>query len=146
MNANFLWFAPEGMELLYHSSMSIIGVGIDLVETSRFLAAEISTKTLERIFTETELTYCRSKSSPELHLAARFAAKEAVVKALSPLGAKLLVSDIEVVKTETGGVIVKFLEKSRERFSPSCAALPKIHLSISHEKSCAVAMAVAEEI
>lgn len=58
-------------------------VGLDLVEIERFRAALARHPRLEeRLFTPGEIAYCRARSAPELHLAARFAAKEAVGKLL----------------------------------------------------------------
>ena len=63
----------------------ILGIGIDLVECARLeraLQAPWSQRFLERVFTDLERSYCLSRPRPAVHLAARFAAKEAAFKAL----------------------------------------------------------------
>lgn len=73
--------------------MTLVGLGIDLVETSRIQDAwdKHGDRFLRRLFTEDELSYCLSMARPAVHLAARFAAKEAMSKAFGtgigkPLG------------------------------------------------------------
>ena len=63
-------------------------IGTDLVEVSRIQSAikESSERFLNRIYTPGEQKYCQSKASPEIHYAGRFAAKEAVMKALKSSG------------------------------------------------------------
>ena len=63
--------------------MRIVGVGVDVVEIDRFAAAlERRPRLAERCFTPAEAAYCASRRFPPQHFAARFAAKEAVGKAL----------------------------------------------------------------
>ncbi|MCK5915223.1 MAG: holo-ACP synthase, partial [Deltaproteobacteria bacterium] len=64
--------------------MSIIGIGSDIVKVSRIekLTERYDKRFLERIFTTAETSYALAKARPALHFAARFAAKEAFVKAL----------------------------------------------------------------
>jgi holo-[acyl-carrier protein] synthase len=60
-----------------------LGIGIDLIEIERVeRALERRPRLAERLFTEAELSYARERARPGRHLAARFAAKEAVIKAL----------------------------------------------------------------
>ena len=59
--------------------MAILGLGVDLVEVNRF--EKVSSRFLERVFTQGELEYARQSKTPAQVLAARFAAKEAVIKA-----------------------------------------------------------------
>ena len=84
--------------------MPIIGVGVDIMEIGRFAASLANRPRLaERCFTPAEAAYCASRAFPPQHFAARFAAKEAVMKALGVgLGACEL-SDIEVVRDEDSG-------------------------------------------
>src|SRR3954465_14809498 len=73
-------------------------IGIDLIEGDRLdRALERRPRLAERVFSEGELTYARSRKRPAMHLAARFAAKEAALKALGIGGLGL--GDVEV----TGG-------------------------------------------
>jgi holo-[acyl-carrier protein] synthase len=121
----------------------VIGVGIDAVEVDRFrrvLARRPSLAT--RVFTDGELSYARRRTDPTEPLAARFAAKEAVLKALGVgLGAAAL-REIEVVR-DAGG-------QPRLRLVGRAAALAEArqvrrwHLSLSHTSASAVAVALAE--
>ncbi len=65
----------------------IRGVGTDIVSVERFrrAGARWGDRFFTRVFTDAELAYCRARKDPYPHLAARFAAKEAVIKALSAL-------------------------------------------------------------
>tara|TARA_Y100001954_G_scaffold234932_1_gene291494 strand:- start:550 stop:804 length:255 start_codon:yes stop_codon:yes gene_type:complete len=69
---------------------SDIFLGNDLVEVSRILSSinKVGQKFIDRIYTMHEQDYCNSKSKPEIHYAGRFAAKEAVMKALKSSGFK----------------------------------------------------------
>jgi holo-[acyl-carrier protein] synthase len=64
--------------------MSAIGIGVDLVNIPRMrdVIARWDDRFLRRVFTEGEIAYCRSRRDPVPHFAARFAAKEAAMKAL----------------------------------------------------------------
>ena len=71
-------------------AVSDIFLGNDLVEVSRILSSidKIGQKFIDRIYTKHEQEYCNSKSKPEIHYAGRFAAKEAIIKALKSSGFK----------------------------------------------------------
>ena len=64
---------------------ALIGIGIDIVEIARIkdLRERQGERFLDRVYTETELQYCMRMKAPDQHLAARFAAKEAVTKAFT---------------------------------------------------------------
>lgn len=114
------------------------GIGVDIEDVSRFrgLTAEKDARFLNKIFTEKEKGYCFSLARPEQHLAARFAGKEAVIKALSSLGMKKPVyRDIEILNNEKGGPGVTVLKKGYEG----------IHLlvSLSHSEGSAIAFVIA---
>ncbi len=85
----------------------MIYVGTDLVEVERIRSAveKWSERFLERIFTPEEITYCQRQLRPALHFAGRFAAKEAVKKALYSAGqpAPVLFRQIHVDR-DAGGV------------------------------------------
>ena len=119
--------------------MKIIGTGVDLVEVPRFRKSvkRWGIRFLDRLFTPDELIYCRSYKNPHEHLAVRFAAKEAVVKALgAPKGLALEWKDLEIVRAESGQPGVRF------KGSMSCWRKLKVYLSLSHTKNYAVASAV----
>src|SRR4029077_8281219 len=64
-------------------SMNVTGIGVDIVETARIRDSleKFGDRFLNRCFLPDEIAYCRSMKFPELHFAARFAAKEAISKA-----------------------------------------------------------------
>ncbi|MEO8330626.1 MAG: holo-ACP synthase [Candidatus Nanopelagicales bacterium] len=114
----------------------IVGIGVDVVDVTRFGQTLERTPALrERIFTAAERTL------PLASLAARFAAKEALVKALgAPAG--LHWHDCEVVKDEEGRPTFK-LSGTVEARTVALRATT-LHLSISHDAGIASAMVVAE--
>jgi holo-[acyl-carrier protein] synthase len=85
--------------------MRVLGIGVDIVETSRIASSieRFGERFLRRVFTEGEREYCASMPHPARHYAARFAAKEAVSKAFGTgIGAHIGWRDIEVKRKETG--------------------------------------------
>ncbi|MBI3332652.1 MAG: holo-ACP synthase [Candidatus Omnitrophica bacterium] len=119
--------------------MKIVGTGIDLVEVPRFHQAvqRWGDRLLGRLFTESELRYARAHRTMAQHLAARFAAKEAVVKALgAPKGLALEWKDLEIVRSKSGQPSVR-LAGTMKRWSRL-----KIHVSLTHTHAYAMATAV----
>jgi holo-[acyl-carrier protein] synthase len=117
------------------------GVGCDIVSIDRFKGVlERHPETfLKKTFTEAEIQYCFTHKEPARPLAARFAAKEAVAKALGTgFGPRLSFLDIEILKEENGKPLVRLSEAAEVQFHH-----PVIHLSISHEKNYATAFAIA---
>lgn len=111
------------------------GVGIDLLEIERLeRALERHPRLAERVFTEGERAYAAAKARPGRHLAARFAAKEAVVKALG-MRNLLGLSEIEVVAGEPPTVR---LSGSAE----TAAAGRTIDISLTHSRDNAAAVAL----
>ena len=109
-------------------------VGIDLVEFDAFRGVEHNKHFLKKVFTLRELRYCQGKSNPLPFLAARFAAKEAVIKAIGSLNKKLFYSDIEIVKMPTGSVKTALT---------GCPDI-RVAVSLSHGRHSAAAVAIAE--
>ena len=108
-------------------------VGIDIENSERFIGLE--KEALEAMFCDKEIEYCYSRQSPEKHLAARFAAKEAVIKAYHSLRGKYLkMSEIEILKSESGNPYVNMSEKN-----------VIVKLSMAMSGSFAVATAVVYE-
>ena len=76
----------------------VVGVGLDLVDVDRLRIALSRTPSLERrVFSVTEREWCATRRDPVLHLAARFAAKEATLKALRLGLFDLALTDVEVL-------------------------------------------------
>ncbi len=117
----------------------IEGFGVDIVEVKRIKAAvrKFGGRFLNRIFTKRELAYCRSKGVPEEHLAARFAAKEAVYKAFGGDGKNPIAwTDVEIINDGNGKPIVT-LKGSAKRLMLK-RKVKKAVVSLSHTKNYAV--------
>jgi holo-[acyl-carrier protein] synthase len=126
--------------------VAVAGIGTDLARVGRFqrfLSAE-RLPVLERLFTEGERAYALAKKNPAPHLAARFAAKEAFLKALG-LGLREGISwqDLEVVNDHLGCPSLRISGRAAEIFQQR--GLGICHLSYSHDGEYAVATVVLEK-
>jgi holo-[acyl-carrier protein] synthase len=120
--------------------MSVIGVGVDIERVDRFLPYEKVGRLIERLFTPLEINYCNTQAVPARSFAARFAAKEATVKALNDILPGLLVTQIEVFKEKNSPV-------PRIRLKEG-AVIPEgvvLHVSLSHTDEYGTAFVVAEK-
>lgn len=116
------------------------GIGTDIIEVARIRAnlEKYGSKFLEKILTEKEREHCKTIKDPAGHVAGRFAAKEAVVKALGKgFGDELSFHDVEILNDLSGKPQVYLSQRSLTIFDH-----PQLWLSISHCKSHAVAMVV----
>ena len=117
------------------------GCGVDVVELPRLrqAIARGGEAFMRRVFTPAEAAYAKARpKSRLLHLAGRFAAKEAVIKAISQVDPrrKLGMRDVEVVNDRLGRPsIILHDRRGRERL--------RVHVSLSHVNSVAVASAIA---
>lgn len=109
-----------------------VKIGTDIIEISRFSKLE-NKSIINRCFTENERNYCFSKPNPSQHFAARFAAKEAIIKALSGFGLVLDCNKIEICNEENGRPYVKYL--TDDPFYQSLYT----DISISHSDTSAIA-------
>lgn len=117
----------------------IVGIGIDIARSSRLKSAKKRSKLLDRIFTDSEKKYCFSKADPWLHLAARFAAKEAFVKANEQL---ICPKDIEIRLDSRGHPRIQLKRKNRR---PSeLKKIKRSWLSLSHDGDYAIALVLLE--
>lgn len=121
----------------------MIGIGVDVVEIERFRRSLERTPTMrDRLFTPTELEYVAPKSDPVPSLAARFAAREAVMKALGlGLGA-FGFHDVWVERAASGAPSLAFAGRAAEL--SDLAGVDRWHLSLTHSELVAVAYVVAE--
>jgi len=122
----------------------IFGIGIDVVEVSRIRSSmdEFGEAFATRIFTESERAYCESQKRPELHYAARFAAKEAVAKAFGTgIGKDLAWLDMEIVRRDSGEPEL-VLSGAGRRFAKT-HSIREIKISLTHARHYAAANAVA---
>lgn len=123
--------------------MNIAGIGIDALEVKRFseVVKRHGHNFIKRIFTERELEHASNKRQFAIHMSGKFAAKEAVKKAL-PDGANigLFLADIEILNHEDGKPYVILhgrAKKIQEMFQ-----ITKVLVSISHTKKLATANAM----
>jgi holo-[acyl-carrier protein] synthase len=118
-----------------------VSVGVDIVEIERVAAviARWGERFLQRVYTETELAYCRGRV-PEL--AARFAGKEAVTKALGTGIRGLAWREMEILADPLGKPLVRLHGRAKAR--AAAIGLSHFAVSLSHSRDFAVAMVVAE--
>ena len=124
----------------------IVGTGIDIIEVNRIKNSiqKYSDRFKKKIFTQKEIDYCDSQAEPAKHFAARFSVKEAVLKCFGTgMSGGILWKDIEVDKLESGQPILNLYGKGKKIFDQ--LNLKHIHISITHDKSYAVAHAIAEK-
>jgi holo-[acyl-carrier protein] synthase len=121
----------------------VIGIGVDVVEIERFRRSLARTPSMrERLFTPVELDYVAAKADPIPSLAARFAAREAVMKSLGlGLGA-FGFHDVWVERAESGAPSLAFAGSAAELARQ--AGVRRWHLSLTHSELVAVAYVVAE--
>ncbi|MCX8093568.1 MAG: holo-ACP synthase [Candidatus Goldbacteria bacterium] len=117
----------------------IKGIGVDICDVRKLKTAiQRSKKFLTRVFSEREIQYCKKKKNAVMHLAGRFAAKEAFIKAVSDKTIKL--TNIETVNDKSGRPDIKMTKKIKQILKKKNAS--RINLSISHTDSTAVAVCV----
>jgi len=121
------------------------GVGMDLIEVARVeRALDRHPRLADRLFTQGELGYARSMGRPGRHLAARFAAKEAVVKALAlPPGASL--REIEIISGNSEDPAPQ-VRLNGAVLSQANAKGLKVRVSLTHSREIAGAVAVADRM
>ena len=121
--------------------MEILGLGVDLCEIARMERAIGRHPTLrERVFTPEEIAYCDSKARPAESYAGRFAAREAVIKALGGYRGKRW-QDISVTRAPSGAPAIRLDGNAKER--ADALGISKVLITFTHEKTNAVAFAVA---
>ncbi len=119
----------------------MVSVGVDIVEVGRIAGAieRWGSRFLERIFTPTEIAYCRRKARPAESFAVRFAAKEAFAKALK-IGRVSIWREVEIVRGEGPRPSVLL-----HGAALSLVGSRRVDLSLSHAASHAVAVVLVED-
>ena len=124
----------------------IVGTGVDIAEVPRVAAAieRFGERFLRRIYTAAEIRYCRSKHNAVDRFAARFAAKEAALKAIGT-GWRLGVAwtDVEVRREPGGRPTIAFAGKAAE--FAARLGVQRASLSLSHTKDQAIACVILED-
>lgn len=113
-----------------------INVGVDIENINRFkkLSVKKNKYFFDLIFTSKEIEYCFSKPSPYPHFAARFAGKEAVIKAVRGFGKLIKPKEVEILINSQGVPVAHINNKNACRI--------KVTLSLSHCKDRAIAFAI----
>lgn len=122
----------------------ILGTGIDLVEVHR-IADKIAKGQgfREMVFSQPEILYCEKQAHPEQHYAARFAAKEALFKALGSGWINGTAFDeIEIVHDAKGQPNLQLSGQTAVTLAPY--GIQRIHVSLSHQASVATAIVILE--
>ena len=124
-------------------SLSGISVGTDIIEIHRIEQAVLSWQDsfLRRIYTEAELESCRNRASS---LAARFAAKEAVMKALGTGAKGIKWRDIEILSDSEGAPVIQLHGRARRKAEEN--GIAKFSVTMSRCKEYAVAVVIGDVI
>jgi len=122
----------------------VYGTGIDIIEVERIAKVmERDPGFRDKIYTEGEIAYCESKKNKYQHYAARFSAKEALMKAIGTgwrLGIRF--ADIDIFHDELGQPHIRLSGKAKELAEKE--GFSKIHVSLSHVKELTTAVVIIE--
>ena len=124
----------------------IQGIGIDLVENERIekIINKWGQKFLQRVFSDGEINYCGRHIQSSLNYGARFAAKEAFLKALGiGLGRGVKLREIEVVHDDQGKPDLTLHGEANLQIEQR--QITRIHLSLTHTKNYATAIVILEK-
>jgi holo-[acyl-carrier protein] synthase len=124
----------------------VLGVGTDLIEIARIQqsVARFGDRFLRRVFTPSEIDYCRRKKNAAESFAARFAAKEAGAKALGTgISQGISWLELEVVRQPSGKPTLQLTGRAAQRALQLGVAT--VSLSLTHSKDIALAVVVMED-
>jgi holo-[acyl-carrier protein] synthase len=124
-----------------------VGLGVDLVDIARMKRILARTPSFAtKVFSQAEQDYCFSKATPEIHFATRFAAKEAVLKALGTgFDEGIMPRDVEVGRTAKGRPYAILHGRAKEAASEAGVLDLPLSLSYTHLEAVACAMAITTE-
>ncbi len=120
----------------------IIGTGVDIVEIERIAKAAKNERFFEKIFSEAEIALFEAGKYRMETVAGRFAAKEAVLKALGCGLGDIPMKDIETLRAPSGQPVITLKGLAKQK--ADALGVKHMHISISHSERYAVAQAVAE--
>jgi holo-[acyl-carrier protein] synthase len=124
----------------------ITGIGTDLVDVERIqrMLERFGDRFTGRVYSPHECDYCRTKAVPAIHFAARFAAKESLLKSMGiGLGMGVNLKDIEVRNNPEGRPALKLYGKASEMMREM--GVTAVHLSLTHTRTQAIAAVVLEK-
>ncbi len=122
---------------------AILGIGVDVVDVKRMkiVLEARGMPLIRKLFTEGEVAYCSAKKYPHEHYAARFAAKEAVSKAMQTgWSGKFRWRDVEVINNPSGAPNIVLHDYVAQQLQ-HC----RVHISLSHTENTVVAFAIIEK-
>jgi holo-[acyl-carrier protein] synthase len=125
--------------------MGLIGLGTDIVDVARIekLLRDKRDEFLARVFSPDEVAYCEQMARPAVHFAARFAAKEALMKAIGTGWAEGVgFKDIHVTNDPSGRPVLQAQGETRKRLDGLGPSF--LWLSLSHTREYAMAVVVIE--
>ena len=121
--------------------MDVVGIGVDICEIARMERALAQHATMrERVFTTEERAYCDSKARPAESYAGRFAAREAVIKALGGYPRKRW-QDISVTRSPSGAPGIRL--EGNAKLRADALGVDRVLITFTHERTNAVAFALA---
>ena len=121
--------------------MQIVGLGVDVCQIDRMERAIARHPTLrQRVFTDEERAYCDARARPAESYAGRFAAREAVIKALGGYRGKRW-RDISVTRSTAGAPAIRLEGNARRR--AEAVGVSQVLVTFTHERTHAVAVALA---
>jgi holo-[acyl-carrier protein] synthase len=121
----------------------ILGIGVDLVKIDRIegILERHGERFLKRVFDQEEIAYAQRRKRPAIHLACRFAAKEAISKAFGTgFNGEFGFSEIAVHNNNAGKPKIALSGKAKQKADQ--LGVSSIHLSLSHDTDYAIAQAV----
>ncbi len=113
-----------------------LGIGVDIISVARIKKALKNKNFINKLFTPQEVAYCRKRKNPEVYFAARFAAKEAVKKALAGKLKKIDWKAVEVTHNSNGSPKINLSPLVKKKLKN-----PQILITLSHTHEFAVAVA-----
>lgn len=137
----------EAAKNAFASVEGAVGLGVDIVEIGRMRDILVRTPRFrERVFSEEERAYCDGTAAPEVHYATRFAAKEAVLKALGTgFSCGVGVRDVEVRRNTRGRPLVVLSGRAKEIARDQGVRELPLSLSYTHTDAVACALALTDE-
>lgn len=139
--------AAEAASSAFEGVEGAVGLGVDIVEIARMRRILERTPSFrEKVFSEEERAYCESTANPEVHYATRFAAKEAVLKALGTGFSRGVANhDVEVRRNAKGRPFVVLHGRAKEIAAEQGVRELPLSLSYTHTDAVACALAITEE-
>lgn len=121
------------------SDSRIISTGVDIEQIQRFRDSEKIERLVKKLFTRSEIKYCKTKKDPAPHYTGKFCAKEALAKAIDGM-VRLDWHEVEILHSKSGRPYFNFLTDDDAKLKTLNSL--NINLTISHDRANAVAFVV----